>query len=59
MEIQRHDFVRFYERKRQNCPDRVFDVPKHFGTVEHFKIHLTDDVLPPLSDRLLTQGNAP
>jgi hypothetical protein len=25
---------------------------KHFGTVEQFKQHLTDDVLPPLLDKL-------
>jgi hypothetical protein len=25
---------------------------KHFGTVEQFKFHLCDDVLPPLLDRL-------
>jgi hypothetical protein len=25
---------------------------KHFGTVEQFKRHLSEDVLPPLLDRL-------
>jgi hypothetical protein len=25
---------------------------KHFGTIEQFKRHLTDDVLPPLLDKL-------
>jgi hypothetical protein len=35
---------------------------KHFGTVEQFKRHITDDVLPPLLDKLsqavreLTEG---
>jgi hypothetical protein len=27
---------------------------KHFGTIEQFKRHLTDDVLPTLLDRLST-----
>jgi hypothetical protein len=26
--------------------------PKDFGTVEQFKFHITDDVLPPLLDKL-------
>jgi hypothetical protein len=25
---------------------------KHFGTVHHFKFHITDDVLGPLLDKL-------
>jgi len=29
---------------------------KHFGTIEQFKRHLTDDVLPPLLDRLSSQN---
>jgi hypothetical protein len=28
---------------------------KHFGTVEQFKGHITDDVLPPLLDKLSTE----
>jgi hypothetical protein len=30
---------------------------KHFGTVEQFKRHLSEDVLPPLLDRLSREGN--
>jgi hypothetical protein len=30
---------------------------KHFGTVEQFKIHITDDVLPPLLDKLSLKPN--
>jgi Zinc-finger double-stranded RNA-binding len=29
---------------------------KHFGTVEQFQRHLTDDVLPPLLDKLSTES---
>jgi hypothetical protein len=28
---------------------------KHFGTVEQFKRHITEDVLPPLLDKLSTE----
>jgi hypothetical protein len=30
---------------------------KHFGTVEQFTRHITEDVLPPLLDRLSTSSN--
>jgi hypothetical protein len=30
--------------------------PKHFGTVEQFKFHIGDDVLPPLLDKLLAEA---
>jgi hypothetical protein len=29
---------------------------KHFGTVEQFKRHITEDVLPPLLDKLSTEA---
>jgi len=29
---------------------------KHFGTVEQFKRHITEDVLPPLLDRLSSEA---
>jgi hypothetical protein len=29
---------------------------KHFGTVEQFKFHITDDVLPPLLDKLSVEA---
>jgi len=31
---------------------------KHFGTVEPFKRHITDDVLPPLLDKLSSEVGA-
>jgi hypothetical protein len=51
-EILRHDLDTFMSREHkivQRCPT----CQKHFGTIEQFeKRHLTDDVLPPLLDRL-------
>lgn len=29
---------------------------KHLGTVEQFKIHITDDVLPPLLDKVSVEA---
>jgi hypothetical protein len=50
-EIQRHNLDTFMSA------DKIVQTgcstcQKHFGTVEQFKRHLTDDVLPPLLDRL-------
>ena len=50
-EIQRHNLDTFMSA------DKIVQTgcstcQKHFGTVEQFKFHLCDDVLPPLLDRL-------
>jgi hypothetical protein len=50
-EIQRHNLDTFMSA------DKIVQTgcstcQKHFGTVEQFKRHLTDDVLPPLLDKL-------
>jgi hypothetical protein len=54
-EILRHDLDTFKNAQHKimetGCPTRQ----KHFGTVEQFKRHLTDDLLPPLLDRLSSQ----
>jgi hypothetical protein len=56
-EIQRHDLSTFMHDKHKvvitGCPL----CSKHFGTVEQFIMHITDDVLPPLLDKLSTNGN--
>jgi hypothetical protein len=31
-------------------------MPENFGTVEQFKRHITEEVLPPLLDRLSSEG---
>jgi hypothetical protein len=55
-EIQRHDLDTFMNAQHKivetGCPTCL----KHFGTIEQFKRHLTDDVLPPLLDRLSRNG---
>jgi hypothetical protein len=50
-EIQKHNLSTFTSR------DKIVQTgcstcQKHFGTVEQFKSHITDDVLPSLLDRL-------
>jgi hypothetical protein len=58
-EIQRHNLSTFMSRKDEIVLMRCLTRCEHFGTVERFKRHLSEDVLPTLLDRLLTQGNAP
>jgi hypothetical protein len=53
-EIQRHNLSTFMSA------DKIVQTgcsacQKHFGTIEQFKCHLTDDVLPPLLDRLSSE----
>jgi Fe-S oxidoreductase len=51
-EIRKHDLSTFMHDKHKvvitGCPF----CRKHFGTVEQFKRHITEDVLPPLLDQL-------
>jgi hypothetical protein len=49
-EIQRHNLSTFWKDgvTQVGCSE----CRRVFGTVEQFKRHLTDDVLPPLLDRL-------
>jgi hypothetical protein len=56
-EIGRHNLSTFWKDgvTQVGCDQCL----KVFGTVEQFKRHLTDDVLPPLLDRLSSEGNAP
>jgi hypothetical protein len=51
-EIQKHNLSTFmHEQHRVIIPGCSF-CRKDFGTVEQFKRHITDDVLPPLLDKL-------
>jgi hypothetical protein len=54
-EIQRHNLSTFMSEKDKI----VLTGCKHFGTMELFKRHLSENVLPPLLDRLSAEGNAP
>jgi hypothetical protein len=57
-EIQKHNLSTFvHDQHRVVTPGCSF-CRKGFGTVEQFKRHITDDVLPPLLDRLLSEESA-
>jgi hypothetical protein len=51
-EIRKHDLSTYMHDKHKvvitGCPF----CHKHFGTIEQFIMHITDDVLPPLLDKL-------
>jgi hypothetical protein len=51
-EIQRHNLSTFMSAEHKIVQTGCSTCQKHFGTVENFKRHLTDDVLPPLLDKL-------
>jgi Fe-S oxidoreductase len=55
-EIQKHNLSTFMDEKDKvvitGCPF----CRKHFGTVEQFKFHIMDDVLPPLLDKLSVES---
>jgi hypothetical protein len=51
-EIQRHNLSTFMSDKHKIVETGCSICQKHFGTVEQFKRHITDDVLPPLLDKL-------
>ena len=51
-EIQRHDLSTFMSQQHKIVQTGCSTCQKHFGTVEQFKRHITEDVLPPLLDRL-------
>ena len=55
MEIQKHDLSAFMDEQDKVVITGCSFCRKHFGTVEQFKWHLTDDVLPPLLDRLSSE----
>jgi Fe-S oxidoreductase len=54
-EIRKHDLSTFMHDKHKvvitGCPY----CSKQFGTVEQFKRHITEDVLPSLLDKLSTE----
>jgi hypothetical protein len=51
-EIQRHNLSTFMSEKHKIVQTGCSTCQKHFGTVEQFKRHLQEDVLPPLLDKL-------
>jgi zinc finger double-stranded RNA-binding protein len=51
-EILRHDLDTFMNAQHKIVETGCPECQKQFGTIEQFKQHLTDDVLPPLLDKL-------
>jgi hypothetical protein len=51
-EIQRHSLSTFMNPEHKIVETGCPTCQKHFGTVEQFTRHITEDVLPPLLDRL-------
>jgi hypothetical protein len=54
-EIQKHNLSTFMSDEHKIVQTTCSICQKHFGTVEQFKWHITDDVLPPLLDKLSSE----
>jgi hypothetical protein len=57
-EIQKHSLSTFMSAQHKIVQTGCPACEKHFGTVEQFTRHITEDVLPPLLDRLSTEVQA-
>jgi hypothetical protein len=57
-EIRKHDLSTFMNDKHKIVQTGCSICQKHFGTVEQFKRHITDDVLPPLLDKFSTEAKS-
>jgi hypothetical protein len=57
-EIQKHHLSTFMSTKHKIVQTGCSTCQKHFGTVEQFKRHITEDVLPPLLDKLSREVSA-
>jgi hypothetical protein len=55
-EIQRHNLSTFMSKEHKIVQTGCALCERHFGTVEQFKRHLSEDVLPSLLDRLSTEA---
>jgi hypothetical protein len=51
-EIQKHNLSTYMDEKDKIVMTGCSFCRRHFGTVEQFKRHITEDVLPPLLDKL-------
>jgi hypothetical protein len=56
-EIQRHNLSTFMHEQHRAVMIGCSFCRKHFGTVEQFKFHITEDVLPPLLDKTFGGNN--
>jgi hypothetical protein len=57
-EIQNHNLSTFMHEQHRVVITGCSFCRKHFGTVKQFKRHITEDVLPPLLDRLSVEGKS-
>jgi hypothetical protein len=55
-EIQKHNLSTFMHEQHRVVMTGCSFCRKHFGTVEQFKRHITEDVLPPLLDKLSVES---
>jgi hypothetical protein len=55
-EIQNHNLSTFMSDRHKIGQNLCSICQKHFGTVEQFKRHLSEDVLPPLLDTLTVES---
>jgi Fe-S oxidoreductase len=55
-EIGKHSLSTFMDEKGKVVITGCTFCRKNFGTVEQFKRHITDDVLPPLLDKLSVEA---
>jgi hypothetical protein len=56
LEIQQHSLSTFMKPEHKIVEPGCPACQKHLGTVEQFKRHITEDVLPPLLDKLSVEG---
>ena len=54
--IQKHDLSTFMHEHHNVVMTGCTLCRKHFGTVEQFKRHITEDVLPPLLNKLSVEA---
>jgi hypothetical protein len=54
-EIQRHNLSTFMSPEHKIVQTGCSTCQKHFGTVEQFKRHITEDVLLPLLNKLSSE----
>jgi hypothetical protein len=54
-EIGKHNLSTFMDEKDKIVITGCTHCRKNFGTVEQFKRHITEDVLPPLLDKLSSE----
>jgi hypothetical protein len=57
-EIQKHNLSTFMSVEHKIVQTGCSICRKHFGTVEQFKSHITEDVLPQLLDKLSSEAPA-